>query len=107
MHAVLIWQYYESCPLLSSILVMWSECRFLDTEVDGSNPGIVCCVIGIVSLSKTLYPHCLCRLSCEIITRREQPREGIQCYELFGGIALKNHTFLSGYTQNGLSHIGP
>ena len=23
-----------------SILVMWSECRFLDTEVDGSNPGI-------------------------------------------------------------------
>ena len=23
-----------------SILVMWLECRFLDTHVDGSNPGI-------------------------------------------------------------------
>ena len=23
-----------------SILVMWFECRFRDTEVDGSNPGI-------------------------------------------------------------------
>ena len=23
-----------------SILVMWLECRFWDTEVDGSNPGI-------------------------------------------------------------------
>ena len=23
-----------------SILVVWLECRFLDTEVDGSNPGI-------------------------------------------------------------------
>ena len=22
-----------------SILVVWLECRFLDTEVDGSNPG--------------------------------------------------------------------
>ena len=25
---------------LWSILVKWLECRFLDTEVDGSNPGI-------------------------------------------------------------------
>ena len=24
---------------LSSILVIWFECRFLVTEVDGSNPG--------------------------------------------------------------------
>ena len=23
-----------------SILVVWLECRFLDTEVDGSDPGI-------------------------------------------------------------------
>ena len=28
------------CVLFSSILVMWLECRFLVTEVDGSNPGI-------------------------------------------------------------------
>ena len=26
--------------LLWSILVMWLECRFLDTEVDSSNPDI-------------------------------------------------------------------
>ena len=25
---------------LISILVMWMDCRFLDAEVDGSNPGI-------------------------------------------------------------------
>ena len=27
-------------------------------------------------------------------TRWGQPREAVQCYELFGGIALKNHAFL-------------
>ena len=26
--------------LITCILVNWLECRFLDTEVDGSNPGI-------------------------------------------------------------------
>ena len=26
-------------------------------------------------------------------TRWGQPREDVQCYELFGGIALKNHAF--------------
>ena len=30
----------------------------------------------VVSLSKTLYPHCLSRLSCEMGTRWGQPREG-------------------------------
>ena len=24
---------------------MWLECRFLDTEVDGSNQASVCCVL--------------------------------------------------------------
>ena len=28
------------CVLIWSILVMWLACRFLDTEVDGSNSGI-------------------------------------------------------------------
>ena len=50
---------------------MWLECRFLDTEVDGSNPGI-----SKLSLSKTLYPHCFSRASCEINTRWGQPCEG-------------------------------
>ena len=30
----------------------------------------------VVSLSKTLYPHCFSRLSCEMSTRWGQPREG-------------------------------
>ena len=30
----------------------------------------------VVSLSKTLYPHCFSRLSCEMSTRCGQPREG-------------------------------
>ena len=47
----------------------------------------------VFSLSKRFYPHCFSRLSCEMSTRWGQPREGVQCYELFGGIALKNHAF--------------
>ena len=48
-----------------------------------------------VSLSKTLYLHCTSRLSCEMITRCGQPHKQprVQCYELFGWIALKNHAF--------------
>ena len=38
----------------------------------------------VVSLSKTLYPHCFSRLSCGMSTRWGQPREGI---------ALTNHAF--------------
>ena len=30
----------NGCVSVVSILVMWLECRFLDTEVDGSIPGI-------------------------------------------------------------------
>ena len=52
-----------------SILVMWLECRFLDTEVDGSNPGI-----SILCLS-ALYPHFFSRLVGEISTRWRKPRE--------------------------------
>ena len=33
------------------ILVMWLEYRFLDTEVDGSNPASVCCVLEEDTLS--------------------------------------------------------
>ena len=51
---------------------MWLECRFLDTEVDGSNPGIR----KVVSLIKTFYPYCLSPLSREMSTRCGKPREG-------------------------------
>ena len=30
----------------------------------------------VVSVSRTLYPHCCSRLSCEMSTRWGQPREG-------------------------------
>ena len=48
----------------------------------------------VVSLSKTLYPHCFSRFSCKISTRWGNLVMSVQCYELFGGIALKNHAFL-------------
>ena len=52
------------------------------------------------SLSKTLYLHCFSRLSCEMSTRWGQLRKGcLQCYELFGGMTLKNHAFLSCYWE--------
>ena len=47
----------------------------------------------VVSLSKTLYPHCFSRLSCEMSTRWDNLVKDVQCYELFGGIAPKNHAF--------------
>ena len=67
-----IFHYIEGIFRIMSILVMLLECRFLDTDVDSSNPGISM----FVSLSKTLYPHCFCRLSCEMSAMRGQPWEG-------------------------------
>ena len=43
----------------------------------------------VVSLSKTLYLHCFSRLSC--VPGGDNLVKGVQCYELFGGKALKNH----------------
>ena len=50
---------------------MWLRCRFLDAEIDSSNPGCIS-----MSLSKTLNLRCFSRLSCEVSTRWGQPREG-------------------------------
>ena len=47
----------------------------------------------VVSLSQTLYPQCFSRLICEMSTRWDNLMKDVQCYELFGGIALKNHAF--------------
>ena len=47
----------------------------------------------VVSLSKTLYPHCFSRLSCEMSTGGNNLVKGVQCYEIFEGIVLKNHAF--------------
>ena len=50
---------------------MWLECRFLDTDVNSTNPGI-----SMLSLGKSLHPHCFSQLICEMSTRWGQPREG-------------------------------
>ena len=51
------------------ILVAKVKGRLLDTEID----GLILSSISMVSLSKTLYPHCL---SCLMNARRENHREG-------------------------------
>ena len=61
----------------------------MDTEVDGWNPGI-----------SMLYPwarHFICIASVDsavkLVPGGDNLMKGVQCYELFKGIALKNHTF--------------
>ena len=68
---------------------MWLECQFLDTEVDSSKPWHQ----YVVFLNKILYLHCISRLTCKMSTRWDNIVKGVQCYEHFGGIALKNHAF--------------
>ena len=53
------------------ILVGWLECRFWIQRKTVRTPQQY-----VASLSKTLYPHCFSRLSCEMSTRLGQPREG-------------------------------
>ena len=48
----------------------------------------------VASVGKTLYLHCFSRLSCEMSTWWDNFVKGVQCYVIFGGIALKNHAFL-------------
>ena len=66
---------------------MWFECRFLDTEVDGSNPGIsMLCpwakhFIRIASVDSAV----------KLVPGGDNLVKVVQCYELFRGIALKNH----------------
>ena len=80
----------HTAELLKRILVMWLECRFLDTEVDGSNPSI--------SMLCPWARHFICIASVDSAVKwvpgGDNLEKGVQCYELFRGIALKNHTFL-------------
>ena len=68
---------------------MWLECPFLDTAVDGSNPGIsMLCpwqknVIRIASVDSVV----------KSLPGGDNVVKGVQCYELFGEIALKNNAF--------------
>ena len=69
---------------------MLLESRILDTEVDGSNPGIsMLCpwarhFIRIASVDSDV----------KWVPGGDNLVKGVQCYELFGGIALKNHDLL-------------
>ena len=61
----------------------------LDTEVDGSNPG-----------NSMLFPrarHFIRIASVDLAVKRvpggDNLVKDVQCYELFGGIALINHAF--------------
>ena len=72
-----------------SKLVLWLECRFLDSDVDGSNPGI--------SMLCPWARHFICISSVDSaenwIPGGHNHVKGVQCYELFRGIARKNHAF--------------
>ena len=86
-----ILQCYKSCYIyLWIILVMWLECRFLDTDVDCLNRGI-----------SMLFPwarHFICIASVDSAVKWvpgwDNLVKGVQCYVLFGGIALKSHAFV-------------
>ena len=48
----------------------------------------------VMSLSKTLYPHRISRLSCEMSTRWIHPREGCSVLSSSEEISLGNHAFI-------------
>ena len=79
-----------------STLVMWLDCRFLNTEIEGSNPG--------TSMLYSWARHFICISSVDSdvkwVPGGNTLVKGVQCYELFGGIALKNHAFLLTYGLN-------
>ena len=72
------------------ILVMWLECRFLDTEVDSSNPRI--------SMLCLCARHFICIASVDsavkLVPGGNNLVKVVQCCELFEGIAFQNHAFL-------------
>ena len=64
---------------------MWFRCQFLDTEVDGSNLGIgmLCpCARDIICIASV-------DSAVKCVQGGDNLVKGVQCYELFGGIALK------------------
>ena len=72
-----------------STLVVWLECRFFYIEIDGSNSGIsMLCIcarhfIHIASVDSAV----------KWVPGEDDLIKGVQCYEPFEGIALKNHAF--------------
>ena len=56
------------------------------------NPASVCSV-----LEKTLYSHCFSGISSKCVSGGDNLAKGVHCYELFGGIVLKNHAYFYFY----------
>ena len=68
---------------------MWLECRFLDTEVVGSNPSISMLFPGARHFIRVNSVDSAVKL----VPGGDSLMKGVQRYELFGGIALKNYEF--------------
>ena len=89
------------CVAFWSILVVLLECRFLDTEVYGSNPGFsMLCpstrhFIRIASFDSAV----------KLVPGGDNLVRGVQCFDLFGGIALKNHAFFIFYFSKHISFL--
>ena len=75
------------------ILVVWLECRFLDTEVDSSNP----CISMLCPRARHFISIGSVASALKWVPGGNNLVKVVQCYELFGGIALKNNDFLNKY----------
>ena len=84
---------------VNTILVAWLECRFLVTEVDGSNPG------KIMLIPWARYFICIASVDSAVkwVPGGDNLVKDVQCYELFWGIALKNHAFSLSFINVGIS----
>ena len=87
------WWHVEKIVMVQMIQIehigRLARMRFLDTEVDGSNTGnsMLCPwargFIRIASVDSAV----------KWVPGGDNLMKDVQCYELFGGIALKNHSF--------------
>ena len=75
----------------ATMLDMWLQCRFLDTEVDGSNRGIsmLCLLARLFIRIASVDSAVKCVRIWDNLMKK-----GVQCYDIFGGMVLKNHAFL-------------
>ena len=78
------------CCLFGHFFVMWLEYRFLDTEVDSSNPGISM----LCPWARNFIRVATVDSAVKWVPGGDNLVKGVQCYELFRGIALKNHAFV-------------
>ena len=83
--------------------MMWLECRLLDTEVDGSNPGV-----GMLCPWAKHFIHIASVDSAvKLVPGGDNLVMGVKFYELCGEIALYNHafSFLKCFLENGRFQI--